>query len=390
MSARKKTSRRKSPRRPRRVPLTLKLWFAGIFLVGFVLVSLLLLGKLRTHYLAQAPPPAPVAEPLPSPPPKTVTADWSEIQRLLRALGWKGEPAGATEPGAEWQYAVARPLPPRPELATLASRLNALQGLTAELVPGHGLRITMADGRRGMIVFQLPSPLPHGKNHPRLAIIVDDLGRDLGSLRQLLALKLPLTLSILPGEIHARECALAAHAEGREVMIHIPMEPQAYPAVNPGADALFVSATPEELRQRFQKYLTEVPYAVGGNNHMGSRFTEDPGGMAVVLQQMREAGLFFVDSKTTGASVAYELARRAGIPTAQRDIFLDNVQDEVKIGAEIRKLIRVARQRGSAIAICHPHPTTIAALRRAVPELLSSGVEVVPVSQLLTMPTAGQ
>ena len=251
-------------------------------------------------------------------------------------------------------------------------------------VPRRGLRLALADGRRGMVLFQPPAVLPPVARPPRLAIIVDDLGRDLGAVHQLLAIGLPLTMSILPNEPHAKEAAAAAHAGGHEVLIHIPMEPQGYPAVNPGSDALFVDTPPAELRRRFQSYLTRVPYAVGGNNHMGSRFTEDAQGMEVVLEQMRKAGLFFVDSRTTGDSVAYELARRDGIPAARRDMFLDNVQDEGRIGKEIDKLIRLARKRGQAIGICHPHPTTLAALRRAASELRAAGVEVVPVSRLLT------
>ncbi len=393
MSAKKKSSRRKPSRRPAKGPLTLKLWFAAVFLVGFVLACLLLLGVLRTRFMTPAPQPAPAVAPTVGPvappsPPRAVAADWTEILGLLKEQGWAGELSGVAEPGGDWQYVVARPLPALAELEGFASRLNRLPGTTAAIVPHHGLRLTLADGRRGMILFQAPPLVPSGEKLPRLAIIVDDLGRDLGALRQLLAIDLPLTLSILPGEAHARESAIAAHEGGREVLIHIPMEPQGYPAVNPGADALFVSASPDELRRRFQGYVAEVPYAVGGNNHMGSRFTEDVEGMAVVLEQLREAGLFFVDSRTTGASVAYDLARRAGIPTAQRDIFLDNVQDEAKIGAEIHKLIRLARQRGRAIAICHPHPTTLAALRRAVPELHAAGVELVPVSSLVAVAPA--
>ena len=116
------------------------------------------------------------------------------------------------------------------------------------------------------------------------------------------------------------EVITMARRAGREIMIHIPMEPQSYPATNPGADALLVGQSPEEIRRRFQGFRTQLPDAVGGNNHMGSRFTESREGMAVVLAEMKEAGLFFVDSRTTGHSVAFAEARQAGVPAAARDL----------------------------------------------------------------------
>ncbi|AMV72768.1 hypothetical protein JCM30471_12840 [Desulfuromonas carbonis] len=391
MSARKKPSRRKSPRRSHGGSLTLKLWLAGVFLVGFVLVSLILLGELRSRYLSPTvPPPSPSAGAPATPPQVTEGTRWEEIRRRLESAGWRGERFDAEPGAASWEYRVARPIPPSTELAAMAESLCRLPGVEAELLPGRGLRILHGDHQQGAILFQPPAPPAQPGRSARVAIIVDDLGRDVATLRQFLGVKVPLTLAILPNETHARESARLAHETGHEVLIHIPMEPQGYPAVNPGHDALFVAASADELRQRFQGYLTAVPFAVGGNNHMGSRFTEDPAGMAVVLGQMREAGLFFVDSRTTGASVAFELARRAGIPVAQRDMFLDNVQDAGLIGGEIRKLIRMARQHGSAIGICHPHPATLTALRQALPELRAAGIEVVPVSQLVAVPTAPQ
>lgn len=388
MSARKKSSRRKPTRPGPRSSLTLKLWLAGVFLVGFVLVSLLVLNYLQHRYLPVVPGPgngqtaagAPAARP----------GDWSEVLQRLAADGWPVTAPRADPESGVLRSRVTQPLPASPRLQELAARLAALPAFSAEVLPGRGLELIRSDGQRLELLF-LPVPVPPVKGPvARLAIIVDDLGRDLGAVHQLLDLGLPLTFSILPDEPHTRATAVAVHEQGREVLIHIPMEPQAYPAVNPGSDALFVNASPEELRRRVHRFVAAVPYAVGGNNHMGSRFTEDPAGMAVVLGQMREAGLFFVDSRTTGASVAYDLARRAGIPVARRDLFLDNVQDPVKIGDQIRKLIRLARRRGFAIGICHPHPATLVALRQAVPELEAAGLQLVPVSELVAVPQKGQ
>jgi hypothetical protein len=228
-----------------------------------------------------------------------------------------------------------------------------------------------------------PPPVRPTKARARAAIIMDDLGRDLETARDLLAIDLQVTFAILPGEPYAAKVATLAHREGREVMIHIPMEPQSYPATDPGGDALLIGQSPEEIRRRFQGFIERVPYAVGGNNHMGSRFTEYREGMEVVLAAMKETGLFFVDSRTTGHSLAFAEARRAGVPAAARDLFLDNEQDVEQISREIRKLAVLAGRQGQAVGICHPHAQTLEALRREAPYLKQQGIEIVPVSKLL-------
>jgi uncharacterized protein len=230
---------------------------------------------------------------------------------------------------------------------------------------------------------EVPAVPPLLPESPRVAIIMDDLGRDLATARNLLAMDFPVTFAILPGEPQAARVAALAHRGGREVMIHIPMEPRGYPGVNPGGDALFIHFDQAEIRRRFQEYLEKVPYATGGNNHMGSRFTEYREGMAVVLEMMHAENFFFVDSLTTEKSIAMAEAGRLGVPAISRDIFLDNIQDVDQISREIRKLAVMAIRRGQAVAICHPYPETLEALRREVPLLRQQGIEIVPVSQLL-------
>jgi polysaccharide deacetylase 2 family uncharacterized protein YibQ len=212
---------------------------------------------------------------------------------------------------------------------------------------------------------------------------MDDLGRDPATARALLAIDIPVTFAILPGEPHAARVAEIAYGGGREIMVHIPMEPLGYPAVNPGDDALLVAMEAEEIRQRVRGYLQEVPHASGGNNHMGSRFTQSSEGMAAVLGQMRQSDLFFVDSLTTGKSVGMAEAHKSGVPAIARDLFLDNVQDVGQISREIRKLTDLAVRRGHAVGICHPYPETLEALRHEVSYIRQRGVEVVSVSRLL-------
>lgn len=232
---------------------------------------------------------------------------------------------------------------------------------------------------------QVVPPPPVRSKTPRLAIIMDDLGRSLGVARQLIALDLSVTLSVLPGEPLATEVALLASRSGQEVMIHIPMEPQSYPETNPGDDALLLGQTDQEVRQRLARMIKAVPYASGANNHMGSRYTEYSDGMRTVLNVMREQGLFFVDSRTTSQSVVKQEALRAGVPTSVRDVFLDNVAEVDAIRVEISRLIKRARQSGTAVGICHPYPETITALRLEQEQLKDTSIELVFASRLVSL-----
>ena len=228
-------------------------------------------------------------------------------------------------------------------------------------------------------------PPPVGTTKPQLAIIMDDLGRSLGVAQQLIDLNLSVTLSILPGEPLATEVALLASRSGQEVMIHVPMEPQNYPETNPGKDALLLGQSDKEMRRRIATMIKAIPYASGANNHMGSRFTEYSEGMRTVLSIMRENGLFFVDSRTTAQSIVKREAERVGVPTTVRDVFLDNVAEVDAISVEISRLIKRAKQNGSAVGICHPYPETITALRLAKEQLQDSAIELVFASRLVSL-----
>lgn len=238
-----------------------------------------------------------------------------------------------------------------------------------------------------------PPPANRGPTPPaavakvaEAVIIMDDLGRELRPARELLAIELAVTFSVLPNEPHAREVAELARQGGREVMIHLPMEPNNYPRANPGSDALMVALPAEELHRLMRAYRERVPYAVGANNHMGSRFTAERQGLAVVLEELRQAGFFFVDSRTTAASVGLALAQELGVPAFGRDIFLDNQATLAAVTAEVERLIDMARQHGRAVAICHPYPATLQALRRLQGRFAARGVEVVQASRFLAPP----
>jgi polysaccharide deacetylase 2 family uncharacterized protein YibQ len=209
------------------------------------------------------------------------------------------------------------------------------------------------------------------------------MGSSVQEVNALMAIKLPLTFSIIPGLAKGKEVAHAAHANGYLVMIHIPMEPQGYPKQRMEQNGLLLSQSDAEIQRRLNSFMQAVPYAAGANNHMGSRFTEDKAKMGTVLGLLKGKGLFFIDSRTTPHSVGYSLAREMGIETASRNVFIDNVQDVGAIKGQLEQLAEMARHKGAAIGICHPHKTTIIALTQLLPELHRSGINFVFARELV-------
>jgi uncharacterized protein len=241
-----------------------------------------------------------------------------------------------------------------------------MKDLTSAVLPPHIVPQKRVDNRQGTI-----------------AIIIDDMGSSMREAETLLAMNTPLSISIIPGLGKAKAVADEVHRKGGEVMIHIPMEPREYQLKPFEKGGLLLSMSDKEIRERMVGYLEKVPNAVGANNHMGSRFTEDRAKMAVVLEVLKRKGFFFVDSKTSPLSLGDSLAREMGIPSATRSVFLDNVQDVEAIKGQMDKLAGIARKHGSAIGICHPHKTTMIALSSALPELRRQGIRFVHVSELV-------
>jgi len=218
------------------------------------------------------------------------------------------------------------------------------------------------------------------------AIIIDDLGGNLGAARQLLALPYPLTFSVLPHLCATAQTATEARRAGREVMLHLPMQPQASSHASAGQGVLCVGMTGLEVERTLESDLASVPQAVGVNNHMGSRATADPRLMAEVMRVLAARHLFFIDSRTTPASVALEAARRQGIPAFYRSVFLDDTETVPYTLEQLRRFRRVLEQQGAALAIGHPYPSTIAALAKFLPEFEKDGVDLTAASQLLRLP----
>jgi len=217
----------------------------------------------------------------------------------------------------------------------------------------------------------------------RIAIVIDDLGCGEQIAMDFLNLGAPLSFSVFPFAPHSREFARKASEEGRDVLLHLPMEPKAYPREDPGRGGLLTSMGKGQLLSQLEKDLAAVPYVKGVNNHMGSRFTEDPDLMRIVLEDIQRRGLFFLDSRTTARTVGFRVARELGLKTGQRNVFLDNERDVSRIKERIFELIASSQRNGSAIGIGHPHPETVQAIREVLPSLRQNGVELVPVSALL-------
>jgi polysaccharide deacetylase 2 family uncharacterized protein YibQ len=217
----------------------------------------------------------------------------------------------------------------------------------------------------------------------RVAILIDDIGYDPRALKRLLALEAPIAFSVLPKTPHARSSAEAIHRAGKEVLLHLPMEPHGYPDRNPGRGALFASMKAREIRGTLEKALQSVPHAEGVNNHMGSKFMEEGEPLGAVFDMLHERGLYFVDSMTTDASVAGALAQETGLRFATRDLFIDDTEDRSWARTHLERLLSTRDRWDGLLLIGHPYPETVSALEEMVPRFQSQGIEIVPLSVMV-------
>ncbi len=215
---------------------------------------------------------------------------------------------------------------------------------------------------------------------PRIAIIIDDMGYHQKMGGELLELDLNLTFSFLPQAPFTKEQEERAWKMGRDILVHMPMEPQDL-AFDPGPGALYVDASVESILDTVEDNLAYVPHAIGVNNHMGSKFTADRQAMHEVLSVVQKKGLFFVDSVTVSGSKGADEARRMGMKTASRQVFLDNSQTQEDICRQLKRLIAYAKKYGTGIGIGHPNRATINALKMCQ-ELLLKQVRIVGIHEL--------
>jgi len=208
------------------------------------------------------------------------------------------------------------------------------------------------------------------------------MGNDRTDDDAVLALPYPLTVSVLPHLPLSTEIADEASRRGDQVMLHLPMQPDSETTPS-GAIELRSGMPDSEVRSIVAGMLATVPHASGVNNHEGSRATADPELMAALMPDLRARGLFFIDSRTTASTVAYDTARRFGVRAASRKVFLDDSLDAAAIHQQIELAVSDASHDGDAIAIGHPHPQTIAVLREMLPRLKQQGVRLVFASDLV-------
>ncbi|HUY11895.1 MAG TPA: divergent polysaccharide deacetylase family protein [Candidatus Dormibacteraeota bacterium] len=218
--------------------------------------------------------------------------------------------------------------------------------------------------------------------HARLAIIIDDCGQWLHTEEAMIALPIPLTLAVLPEVRYTTRIADEAHAAGKEVMLHLPMQPMA--ALDPGPGKITTSMSDESIQAQVARDIDDIPYARGANNHEGSRATSDPRVMTAVMKVMARRGFFFIDSRTIATTVAQSTAQRLGVANAARDVFLDDRNTLPAVEAQLKLAARLALLRGSAIAIGHPRPETLAALRALYPALERDGITFVLAGSLVS------
>lgn len=217
----------------------------------------------------------------------------------------------------------------------------------------------------------------------RIAIVIDDLGNDSGALERIAAWRYDVAGAVLPGLPDSAAAARQLARSGKEVLLHLPMEPDGYPDVKPGPGVVLRSDSDERIAEIVAEDLASVPGAIGVNNHMGSAATADARVMRAVVRVLADRGLFLLDSRTTEASVARRMADEISLPAVSRRVFLDSVPTSAAIDRSFRELLARARKDGSALAIGHPYPETMAMLERELPTLADKGVELVRVRTLL-------
>lgn len=214
----------------------------------------------------------------------------------------------------------------------------------------------------------------------KLAVVIDDAGRDLESQHVYESLGIPLTLAVMPNQVHTRDAALSWHAHGLPVILHQPME--SVSGIGMESKVILTSMGDEEIRSLLKSSLSQVPEAVGINNHQGSKATTDRHTMDVVMNELHHRHLFFFDSRTNSTTAADAAAASYGVPYVRNDLFVDNEADVAAISAMIREAAKRAQKYGTYVIIGHCRPKTAEAFRQMVPQLEKEGIQFVYVSSL--------
>lgn len=202
------------------------------------------------------------------------------------------------------------------------------------------------------------------KERKKILIVMDDLGQNKEDLNWFLENKIKIALSFLPQLPFTKEMSEKLYKAGYEIILHIPMEPEGYPKINPGENALLLADNKEEILKKLNIFIAEVPFAKGVNNHMGSAFTSNFEKMVIFFEILKEKNLFFLDSRTTEKTKGFKASKTTGLRFFERDVFLDNLPEENYIKKQFKILFEKSKKKGYSIGICHPKKGTFEFLKK--------------------------
>jgi polysaccharide deacetylase 2 family uncharacterized protein YibQ len=347
---------------------------AGALLLGGLGIGLFIGTQIRP---SAPPPPVSTTRPQQAAPlPRVPIQPAPPVQQAQPAPHVEPTPA---VPAPTHEYAEeAPPPPPRNKAEPAAPRPQ----VAVASLPRPPAAFT---GRPPWLVNAVTPPATQGK--AMIAVVLDDMGLDRKRAARAVALPGPLTLSYLPYAEELPQQTAGARRSGHELMVHVPMQPMG--SENPGPRALTTDLSTEEIATRLERDLTRFDGFVGINNHMGSKFTQNAPGMAVVIGALRARGLLWLDSRTANSSVGSAIARAYEVPHVDRDVFLDHNPALAAVQRQLAELETVARRRGWAVAIGHPKDGTLDALTAWLPRLAERGFVLVPLSHIVRNTTTG-
>jgi uncharacterized protein len=222
------------------------------------------------------------------------------------------------------------------------------------------------------------------EREPRLAIVVDDMGYEPVRDAEWLEFPEKLSVSVIPFGPSSRTVAASASARGYSVLVHVPMEPRTDSEDRSESFLLRPGMTAKEIDDLFGRMAQDIPQATGASNHMGSAFTSDPAAMDAFAAALKERGFFFLDSATTADSLGMDATRRAGVAGIRRDVFLDDDPSPEAMRRQWARAIALAKERGTAVLICHPRKETLKAVRELIQDLPKERIRPVTIQELLT------
>ena len=229
----------------------------------------------------------------------------------------------------------------------------------------------------------LPGPLSSASEPAYLSIIIDDIGNNRTRAKRAFSLPGPVAFAVLPNARYATSLSETAHLLSKEVIIHLPMTNLANQPIGPGG--LTDTLNKQDFLAAIEAAIKKVPYAKGINNHTGSYLTQQKRQMTWLMDEIKQRDFFFIDSRTTDKTVAEQIAQQKHVFSSSRDVFLDNDPSYLEIDLAFNRLVKVAKKKGTAIGIGHPHPHTLDYLEKAIPQLNQHGVEIISVSALIAI-----